>query len=341
MSPQLNRMVYGFFSHDWRQVLRGGGFRPMVFLQHGLWLAIFFCCSAIAIAGILRGCDATQRGKWYAALGWIALVMVLSKSLGALIVAIALVPVVLFLRVHVQLLIAAILAGTVLLYPVLRANDLIPTERIEMLAAKIDPNRAGSLGYRFDNEDILLEKAQEKRLFGWGIWGRARVFNEKGQDISTTDGYWVILLGEGGLVRYLAEYGLMAIPVILLYRRRREYDVGPATGALCLVLVANMVDTIPNAGLTPVTWLMAGALIGRVELGRITSETAAETAPADPRRHTRFAPGSRRRGQPPPDPGPVSATDPGAGTTRDRAQTARPARLPTSRHSPRQSLRRS
>ena len=41
MSPQLHKWVYGFFPHSWGQQVRYGGFRPVVFLGHGLWVAIF------------------------------------------------------------------------------------------------------------------------------------------------------------------------------------------------------------------------------------------------------------------------------------------------------------
>ena len=33
MSPQLNRMIYGFFPHSWLQHIRGGGYRPLVFAR--------------------------------------------------------------------------------------------------------------------------------------------------------------------------------------------------------------------------------------------------------------------------------------------------------------------
>ncbi|MBV5327317.1 MAG: hypothetical protein JZU65_06720, partial [Chlorobium sp.] len=41
MSPQLNNMLYGFFPHSWVQHLRYGGFRPIVFMQHGLMVALW------------------------------------------------------------------------------------------------------------------------------------------------------------------------------------------------------------------------------------------------------------------------------------------------------------
>lgn len=41
LSPQLHRIFYGYFPHSFAQQVRGGGFRPVVFLQHGLWVAFF------------------------------------------------------------------------------------------------------------------------------------------------------------------------------------------------------------------------------------------------------------------------------------------------------------
>src|SRR5215212_5826155 len=36
LSPQLHFMTYGFHQHDFNQVVRMGGYRPMVFMEHGL-----------------------------------------------------------------------------------------------------------------------------------------------------------------------------------------------------------------------------------------------------------------------------------------------------------------
>src|SRR5690606_38002774 len=53
LSPQLNVWVYGFFQHGFDQMIRYGGYRPIVFLEHGLWVAFFALmafCSALALA---------------------------------------------------------------------------------------------------------------------------------------------------------------------------------------------------------------------------------------------------------------------------------------------------
>ncbi|NTV92224.1 MAG: hypothetical protein HGA72_02780, partial [Chlorobiaceae bacterium] len=42
MSPQLHRMTYGFHQHNFLQTLRdGGGFRPMVYMDHGLMTSMW------------------------------------------------------------------------------------------------------------------------------------------------------------------------------------------------------------------------------------------------------------------------------------------------------------
>ena len=280
MSPQLSSKIYGYFPHSWRQHIRAGGYRPVVFLSHGLWLAIFFCGSFLATLSLWRMTQGAQRIRWMIAAAWLAMVLVLSKGLGALAIGIMLATVIVFLPVRLRIMTAAIFAGIILFYPMLRGADMIPTERVLNFAANIDTVRAGSLEFRFDNEDILLAKANQRPLFGWGGWGRNRVFDETGADISVTDGYWVMAIGTGGWIGYLAQLGLLTLPLIFLALRWRGLELTPATAGVALALTANLIDLIPNATLTPVTWLMAGALAGRLEMGRIVAPAAQADAVA-------------------------------------------------------------
>ena len=148
--------------------------------------------------------------------------LVLCKSLGALIIAIILVPIALLCRPRVQLLIAVCIAGIVMTYPILRGVNVIPVLDIVNFAEDIDQARAQSLAFRFSHEDVLLEHARERPVFGWGSWGRNRVFNEQGQDVSVSDGTWIIEFGVGGWVRYISVFGLLCWPVIGLFFGRRE-----------------------------------------------------------------------------------------------------------------------
>lgn len=275
MSPQLNRMVYDFFPHQWRQHIRSGGFRPIVFLQHGLWLGIFLSMATIAAAalGVVTG---SRRRFYLWTLLWLAMTLLLSKNFGALSIALLLVPVVLLMPIRIQLMAAVMISTFVLAYPTLRGAGLVPTATILSMVDKVRPDRTASLHYRFTNEQILLDKANQKPLFGWGSSGRNRAYDEKGRDIATTDGGWVLAIGSGGWVRYFSQMGLMALPILLLASNRRRYEIDAVTAGLCLVLSANMLDLVPNSTLTPVTWLVTGALLGRLELGRISQQVPTE-----------------------------------------------------------------
>lgn len=272
-SPQLSRMIYGYFPHDWRQHLRGGGYRPVVFLQHGLWLAIFFCGSFLAALTLWRAASGPVRARWLLASAWLFMTLVLAKGFGALGIGLMLGAMILFLPVRLQVIGTAVIAGMLLVYPMLRGADLVPTDRAVEIAQRFDPDRASSLRFRFDNEDILLDRANVRPVFGWGGWGRNRVISAEGEDLSVTDGYWVILIGMRGWIGYLTEYGLLLMPMILLGLRWKQMALTPATAGLAMALTANMIDMIPNGTLTAVTWLMAGALAGRLELGKVTDSS--------------------------------------------------------------------
>ncbi|RLJ36205.1 hypothetical protein BCF46_3895 [Litoreibacter meonggei] len=277
ISPQLSKMLYGYHPGGWLQNLRGGGYRPTVFLAHGLFVGLFFSTAVLCALGYKR--LGYKRYLW--AMLWLLMTLVLVKSLGALIIALLLMPLVLIATPRMQMLVSSIITICFLSYPVLRTSGWVPVDALVSFAAKIDDRRAGSLSFRFENEDILLERAAQKPVFGWGGWSRSRVFDEKGRDISITDGTWIIKLGVGGWVKYITEFGLLTLSVLLLTFRKRRYEVALSTSLLCVVLAGNLIDLIPNSGLTPLSWLIAGALAGRLELTKAEISQADEPDPVD------------------------------------------------------------
>lgn len=275
MSPQLNNLVYGFFPHSWAQHVRGGGFRPVIFLSHGLLVGIFLSGAVLAAIGLAR-IETERRGKFLLAAVWLGLTLVLSKNLGAVVITAMLLPVTLFLPPRGQLIAAASIAGLFLLYPVARSADVLPIERVVMLAEDVDPMRAASFLTRLENEDQMLAKAAERPLFGWGGWGRSRVYDETGRDITIADGAWVITLGVDGWVGYVGRYGLLVLPIFLLLLHKNRYQIGMETSVLTLILAGNLIDMVPNSSSTPLTWLIAGVLWGRLELKSAAGQTDTE-----------------------------------------------------------------
>ncbi len=146
---------------------------------------------------------------------------------------------------------------------------MIPLDELVAYAQGFSPERALSLQFRIDNENILLARAQEKPWFGWGGYGRNLILDPvSGQPWTIADGAWIIALGIYGWMGYIVQYGLLSLPLVLLAREawlQRGAVLAPVACGLALMLAINMVDMLPNATLIPLTWLIAGALLGYAE----------------------------------------------------------------------------
>lgn len=267
-SPQLNIWIYGFFQHDFAQMIRGNGFRPIVFLQHGLWVAFFMATACMACASLARSSQNREdRVRFGWALVWLFWVLVLCKSLASLLYGLAFVPFVLLMPNRWQVHLALLLVLFGVLYPMLRNLDLVPVDAILAQAHEINPARADSLDYRIRNEEILMDRAHEKPWFGWGGWGRNLIRDlETGEILTIPDGRWIIIFGTFGWVGYVAEMGLLALPVWLLWLRSSRWNPpSPQVAAVSLILAATMVDMLINATLIHFTWMCAGAVLGYAE----------------------------------------------------------------------------
>ncbi|GHG93603.1 membrane protein [Pseudodonghicola xiamenensis] len=272
LSPQINVWVYGFFQHSFEQMMREGGFRPLVFLPHGLWLALFMFSALLSSAALARYADPKIKMKMIMATLYLAGVLYLCKSLASQLYAIGFVPLVLFTSPKVQIRIAFLLAVVTVLYPMLRNAGLIPLDSILSWASDISQERAASLQYRIHNEEILLGRAHYKLLFGWGGWGRNLLLDPaSGQVLTVPDGRWIIVFGTFGWLGYIAEMGLLALPLVLLWRRNRGEAVSIYAAPVALIVAVTMVDMLLNATLIPLTWLCAGAVLGHAENPRLAT----------------------------------------------------------------------
>ena len=263
LSPQINVWIYGYFAHDFGQMMRYGGYRPMVFMTHGLWVALFTFSALIAAAALARAQRLDLRAL--AIVGWMAVMLVICKSMAPILYALAVVPLVLLAPARIQLTVAAVLAMIVLSFPLLRLSGLVPVEGLIAAANAIDPDRALSLAFRLHNEDLLLARAAEKLWTGWGSFGRNLIVDPvSGEYVTIPDGAWIITMGVQGLPGYVIEFGLYTLPVFMAWRTRAVRSE-PLLAALVLMHATMLIDLIPNATLTPLTYLLAGIIVGRVE----------------------------------------------------------------------------
>ncbi|MBL4915901.1 hypothetical protein [Szabonella alba] len=270
LSPQINVWVYGFFQHDFSQSMRGGGFRPMVFMPHGLWVAFFALMAAMSALLLLRLAPPDERPKRLVVWVYLMILLVLCRSTGPMVYALGLIPLILFAPKRLQVILAGLLAVVVITYPLLRGAHLIPLDVILDLALSYSEARHQSLEYRIVNEEQLLARAQEKPWFGWGGYGRALILDPiTGRILSVPDGQWIIVLGTYGWAGYVAEFGLLTLPLFLLAREAvlgRAADLSPFVTLIALIYAANLADLLPNATLIPFSWLMAGAILGHAEM---------------------------------------------------------------------------
>jgi hypothetical protein len=288
MSPQLHSWIYGFFPHQFAQQMRDGGFRPVVFLEHGLVVALL---TSLALIAAVTG----ARAKWRIlhvpsglVAGYLSVLLILCKSLGPVIYAAILSPIVLFTRPRFWVKLSCAMLLLVCAYPALRTNGLIPVQFVSNAAKLVSADRSSSFDTRVRNEEMLLAKATEKPLLGWGTWGRNRVYDpETGQDISVTDGGWIIQFGIYGWFGYLSLFGLLAAAGFGALRRVGP-EVSPASislAGLTLLLAVYTVDAIPNGNTMSLTLLLAGAVATgkKVRVRRpIAQRPAARQAPLGP-----------------------------------------------------------
>lgn len=280
MSPQLNRWVYGFFQHSWRQMIRGDGFRAIVFMAHGLAVAFFMSQSLIALAGVgpLKGVR-LPLPKFLAVL--ILIVCVIScKSMASMIYATIAAPVMWIGGRWMQFSLARVLALLVLAYPFAILYDLVQTDRLVEFAASYDVDRAQSLGFRFNNEHILLDRASEKFFFGWGGFTRNRIFDPvTGRDLTVVDGEWILRIGNYGFWNFLTFFGALLLPIFRAHKACKFADPQDqrVLATMAMLLALSGVDLLPNSLFQVLPLLFAGALQSTsdelIRVGKLRRET--------------------------------------------------------------------
>lgn len=266
MSPQFSGWVYGYSAASFEQSLRGGGYRPVVFMRHGLTVALFMLMSVLAATGLAR---ARIRLLGFSARGfaiYLFLILAIMHSAGALINALLFVPSLIWMRPRSQGRLATIIAGLVLFYPLLRFFDLVPVESVVgFFNSLLGADRSGSLEFRLVNEADLLAKAILRPWFGWGGYARQMTFYNWGGTKSVIDGEWIVILGYAGVVGFVSVFGLLLVPIFVFAKRLRRIVSRRETilaSSVLFMAVAYVFDLLPNAGVAPYLTMMIGALVG-------------------------------------------------------------------------------
>ena len=268
LSPFVHEFVYGYAAHmDWLQVLRWGGYRPMGFMAHGLALGLFMCVAVLGAAMLKRGKE-KAGGKYnytYTFYG-LFVILVLCKSTAAIIYGMIAAPLLLRAKPKTLVRVSVGLALFVAIYPVMRATGVFPVDTAMDLANALSPERAESLLFRFENEELLIEKTSERPWFGWGTYGRSSIWDaELGKEASVADGFWIVIMSGSGASGLLGVFGLLLTPIFTLRRRLALFPDATARykiAGLCFILAVCCTDLIPNGLFSNYPYLIAGALTG-------------------------------------------------------------------------------
>jgi hypothetical protein len=266
MSPQLHQLVYGFHQHSFGQTKRFGGWRPMVFMQHGLMLSLWM------VAASLMGFSLWLGGSYRRLAGIptpifvsiLLLVTVACKSGGATVLLLLGLVILYCCRrrsAHIPLLCLTLIPP---LYMCGRASDFWSGSRVVNLAAEVNTQRAGSLQFRLDAEKQLLDRAWQRPVFGWGGWNRAHVISEHGKDLATTDGLWILAFGQRGIVGLAALTCALLLPSLVWLRISSATLAQPALAgakALAVFVPLYMIDNLMNAMVNPLYAIAAGGLL--------------------------------------------------------------------------------
>lgn len=290
MSPQIHRWVYGYHAHEmFSQTYRFGGWRPQVFMAHGLAASLYMLGTAMAAMALAR--HGQKVWDWSGSrVAWgLTAMVVLCKSTGVWLYSVVGIPLSRWLSAKVMVRLAVVIALLVCAYPYLRITDQFPTQMILDFAASIEQDRMYSLKFRFDNEAVLLEHALKKPWFGWSYsYGRNRLYDDYGGEITVTDGGWIIAFGASGVLGLIMSLGGPVFAILTIWRRLgRIKDVKARTNLaiMTLYLAFMLLDVIPNAAFNWLQFYMAGALCSisqglvLAKAKKAPQKTAAEPAP--------------------------------------------------------------
>ncbi|MGA8890117.1 MAG: hypothetical protein WB493_01020, partial [Anaeromyxobacteraceae bacterium] len=267
MSPQLHRQIYGFHQHLFSQHIRDGSYRPMLFMAHGLMVAMFMATSALVAFWLWR----SRAARRFAGVGapWVVAALVLTTALCRsagpfllLIAGMAILESTTRLRTAVLVLVLAFVPAA---YCTLRISGWDAMSLVIEAERWLGPDRAESLRIRIVNDRDLTARAMERPWLGWGRGDAFRLRDEEGRDVSIVDSMWILRLGTSGLVGLIASGIFLALPLLQLLRvfpaaRWGHPRVAPAA-VLATAVGIWAVDDLSNAMTSPIFPAAAGAVL--------------------------------------------------------------------------------
>ncbi|HTP27794.1 MAG TPA: hypothetical protein VMK12_19355 [Anaeromyxobacteraceae bacterium] len=265
MSPQLHFLTYGFRPWGFAQAVRYGGYRPSVFMQHGLALGMFMTLATLVAYWLWRTGALRRDSRIGLRCAILLVTTLLCKSTGAILLLFTGIAVLEATRRARTSLVVLTLALTPVAYCSARLSNW-SAEPLVSLSRRLSAERAESLEFRINNEDQLITKAKVRSWLGWGRFGRSFTYDDQGQrDGGVTDSLWIIAFGVAGLVGLALLGVVLALPSLALLqifpgRHWADPRLAPAS-VFAVATLLWALDNLLNNMMCPIYPAICGALL--------------------------------------------------------------------------------
>jgi hypothetical protein len=267
LSPQLHNWFYGFHQHDFRQTLRLGGYRPMVFMQHGLMVGMWMAMCALIGVWLLRSW--TIRKLFDMPLNVLVPLLLLTaigvrSMYAAGLLALGLFALYTALWFRTKWIIAVLLLIPPAFIAVRSTATVDGLYAVKLANETFGAERGGSFETRVVAENALSAKAREKPWFGWGGWNNNRVVEEETGNYYITDSLWIITFGTAGMINLAALTIMLLLPMMLILKDYRvelwSHPMIAPSVVLAMISMLYMFDHLLNAMVNPIFMLAVGGV---------------------------------------------------------------------------------
>jgi hypothetical protein len=268
MSPKLHLLLYGVQPYtDFNMARRWGGFRPTVFMSHGLAVGVWMATAASMalwfwISKMKRDLWGVPMWAWFIVL---AITTVLVKSTGSILILIMMMGLVFTMQWFRTRAFVLLLMISMATYFALRVTDVLPVLQFSEWLMTINKERGGSVDFRMRNEVLMVAHALERPILGWGLWGRATDLMVEGRYYKATpDSMWILMFGRYGLLGLICFYGTLLLPVFLVFKKMKVREIFDpklaAVPGVAFVTLVYSIDGLFNAMYNPVFTVACGAV---------------------------------------------------------------------------------
>jgi hypothetical protein len=257
MSPQFHSWIYGVSgraSWSYSGIFGPLGWTPTVFMNSAFEVALLMTMASLfSCWGWLSENKRVAKVKRLQLFGIMTGMVVLCKKMTGL----GLCSLGLAMITSRSRIVYGICLSIPLAYVFCFSSGLWRGEGIKEWVALLSVERAASLEYRLINDRQLVERALQRPSFGWGGWGRSRIYDEEGRDVSVTDSMFLITLGTLGFMGCVSQMGLYLTPAARFLFSRLMVDphrrlkvssewVLPFGAILILHSIDNLFNAFPN-----------------------------------------------------------------------------------------------